>query len=60
MKLIFLYTEKLHGEGKSLESVFNEAIKTSSKCMYPDYVSLDAEYTGEVYKKWGQPIVPMG
>lgn len=59
-KLIFLYTEKLHGRGMPLEDVFEEAIKTSSKCMYPDYVSLDAEYTGDVYKKWGQPIVPMG
>lgn len=59
-KLIFLYTEKLHGKGEKLEEVFNEAIKTSSECMYPDYVSLDAGYTGEVYEKWGAPIVPMG
>lgn len=34
-KLIFLYDENIHGEGKECEDVFNEAILTSSKTMYP-------------------------
>ena len=40
-KLVFLYTEKLHGEGKPLHHLFIEAILTSAKSMYPDYLSLD-------------------
>ena len=59
-KLVFLYTKDLHGEGKPLEEVFNTAVECSSVSMYPDYVSLDAGYIGDVYKKWGVPIVPMG
>lgn len=34
-KLVFLYDENLHGEGKELEDVFNEAIDCSSQTMYP-------------------------
>ena len=34
-KLIFLYNEEIHGEGMECEDVFNEAILTSSKTMYP-------------------------
>lgn len=59
-KLVFLYTETLHGEGMENEDIFTHAIKTSSKCMYPDYLSLDAGYLGEVYKRTGQAISPMG
>lgn len=59
-KLVFLYTEKLHGEGMENESVFKSAIQTSSKCMYPDYLSLDNGYLGEVYHRTGKAISPMG
>ena len=59
-KLVFLYTEKLHGEGMENESVFKSAIQTSSKCMYPDYLSLDNGYLGEVYSRTGKAISPMG
>ena len=34
-KLSFFYDENLHGEGKELEWLFNEAIDCSSKAMYP-------------------------
>ena len=34
-KLTFLYDENLHGEGKSMEHLFNCAIECSSKAMYP-------------------------
>lgn len=59
-KLVFLYTDKLHGEGMENEHIFSEAIQTSSKCMYPDYLSLDEGYLGEVYSRTGKAISPMG
>ncbi len=59
-KLVFLYTDKLHGEGMENEHIFSEAIATSSKCMYPDYLSLDEGYLGEVYSRTGKAISPMG
>lgn len=59
-KLVFLYTDKLHGEGMENEHIFSEAIATSSKCMYPDYLSLDNGYLGEVYSRTGKAISPMG
>ena len=34
-KLSFFYDENLHGEGKELEWLFDEAIDCSSKAMYP-------------------------
>lgn len=36
-KLVFLYTEDLHGKGKEYEFLFDEAIQCSSKAMYPNY-----------------------
>lgn len=40
-KLVFLYTEQLHGQGQPMHYLFEEAIKTSAIAMYPDYLSLD-------------------
>lgn len=60
-KLVFLYDENLHGEGKELEDVFNCAIECSQKTMYPDYVSLSGpNYVSQMYKKYKTPIIPMG
>ena len=59
-KLVFLYTDKLHGEGNENEDLFKDAIHTSAKCMYPDYLSLDEGYLGEVYHRTGKAISPMG
>ena len=60
-KLIFLYDENVHGEGKELEDTFNAAIECSKKAMYPDYVSLSGpNYVSEIYKKYGKTISPMG
>ena len=59
-KLVFLYTDKLHGVGMENEHIFASAILTSSKCMYPDYLSLDEGYLGEVYSRTGKAISPMG
>lgn len=60
-KIVFLYDENLHGEGKELENVFDKAIACSSVAAYPDYLSLTGEgYVPEMYKKYGLVISPMG
>mgnify|MGYP004506462183 FL=1 len=60
-KIVFLYDENLHGEGKELEDVFNISIECSKKTMYPDYLSLTGEgYVASIYKKYHKVISPMG
>ena len=60
-KLVFLYDENLHGKGMPMEDVFEEGIRCSSKCMYPDWLSLTGEgYLPEMYQKYGKAISPMG
>ena len=60
-KLTFLYDEELHGEGKELEWLFDIALQCSSKCMYPDLLSLSGEgYIPSMYKKYGKVISLMG
>ena len=60
-KLVFLYTEELHGEGKVNEDLFEEGVLTSSKTMYPDWLSLDGDTTlSQMYHQYGEVISPMG
>ncbi|WP_330399813.1 anaerobic ribonucleoside-triphosphate reductase [Peptostreptococcus faecalis] len=60
-KLIFLYDEELHGEGKESEDIFDLAIDCSSVAMYPDFLSLTGEgYVSDMYKKYGKAVSPMG
>jgi hypothetical protein len=66
-KLIFLYDSDLHGEGKELEWLFDEAIDCTKVAQYPDYLSLDQtaegevpNYVGDVFHKWGKIVSPMG
>lgn len=60
-KIVFLYDEKLHGEGCELEDIFEAGIECSSKTMYPDWLSLSGEgYISEIYQKYGEVISPMG
>ena len=60
-KIVFLYDENLHGEGKPLEDVFEAGIECSRKTMYPDWLSLTGEgYIASMYKKYGEIISPMG
>jgi len=60
-KIVFLYDENLHGEGKELEDVFEAAVLCSSKTMYPDWLSLSGEgYIASMYKKYKKIISPMG
>lgn len=59
-KLIFTYEDKIHGENAICEDVFELACKCSKDTMYPDFLSLDAGYVGEMYKKTGKIITMMG
>ena len=60
-KLVFLYDEKLHGEGGILEDLFEIGVDCSMKTMYPDWLSLTGEgYVADIYKKYGLAISPMG
>lgn len=60
-KLTFLYDENLHGEGKELEYLFDTAVECSSKCMYPDFLSLTGMgYIPSMYKKYGKVVSLMG
>lgn len=60
-KLVFLYDKNLHGKGKKMRYLFEDAIKCSQATMYPDYLSLTGEgYVCEMYKKYGRVISPMG
>ena len=60
-KLVFLYDEKLHGEGCINEDVFEAGIACSAKTMYPDWLSLSGEgYVAEMYQRYGKVISPMG
>lgn len=67
-KLVFLYDERLHGEGCLLEDVFEAAVDCSTKAMYPDFLSLTGKANGTdspgsvpyIYQKYGIVISPMG
>lgn len=60
-KIVFLYDENLHGEGKPLEEVFEAGIECSRRTMYPDWLSLTGKgYIASMYKQYGEIISPMG
>ena len=60
-KIVFLYDENLHGQGKPLEDVFEAGVRCSAKTMYPDWLSLTGKgYIASMYKQYGKVISPMG
>lgn len=60
-KLVFLYDENVHGEGKELEDLFDAAVECSRHAQYPDYLSMSGDgYIASMYKEYGTPISPMG
>ena len=60
-KLSFFYDENLHGEGRELEWLFDEALRCSMKTMYPDFISCTGDgYAPSIYKKYGVSISRMG
>ncbi len=60
-KIVFTYTEDLHGPGMPNEDLFEEGIDCSSKAMYPDWLSLDGDTdVARMWHKYGEIIAPMG
>jgi len=60
-KIVFLYDENLHGEGKVNHDLFEAGIECSKRAMYPDWLSLSGEgYVASMYKKYGRVVSPMG
>lgn len=58
-KLVYLHSEKQHEQPEQAK-LFDLAVECSSKAMYPDYLSLDHGFVGDMYHKTGQAISPMG
>lgn len=63
-KLVFLYDKNLIDHDDYASELFNEAVKCSSKCMYPDYLSLtgniEQNQVGMEYHLYNKIISPMG
>ena len=63
-KLVYLYDKNLIDTDPYAAELFNEAIKCSSKCMYPDYLSLtgniEQNQVGMEYHLYNKIISPMG
>ena len=59
-KLVFLYDEDKIEADEDHRKLFEKAVKCSSKCMYPDYLSLNHGKVGEIYQRTGAITSPMG
>lgn len=59
-KLVFLYDEDKINEDEDHKELFELAVKCSSKCMYPDYLSLNHGKAADIYKRTGAITSPMG
>lgn len=59
-KLVFLYDEDKINEDEDHKELFELAVKCSSKCMYPDYLSLSHGKVADIYKRTGAITSPMG
>lgn len=60
-KIVFLYDENIHGQGKCCEDVFEVGVACSAKTMYPDWLSMSGKgYISSMYKRYGKVISPMG
>ena len=60
-KLVFLHRKEINGEeGTPNYDIKQQAIDCSMKRMYPDWLSLDSGYLGEMYDKYKKVISPMG
>ena len=60
-KLVFLHRNGINGQPEDPNyDLYLQAIDTSSVRMYPDYLSLNAGYLGEMFDKYGKAVSPMG
>jgi ribonucleoside-triphosphate reductase len=58
-KLVFLYDENKINEDADHKELFELAVKCSSKCMYPDYLSLNHGKAADIYKRTGAITSPI-
>lgn len=61
-KLVYLYDEKQVKSDAPSAALFDEAVRTSSECMYPDYLSLSSKYgtVSRLFREQGVITSPMG
>lgn len=59
-KLVFLYDEDKIEADEDHKELFHKTVECSSKCMYPDYLSLNHGKVGEIYQRTGAITSPMG
>nr|DAM63253.1 MAG TPA: anaerobic ribonucleoside triphosphate reductase [Caudoviricetes sp.] len=61
-KLSFLYDKKQIDADIYSKELFDEAVKTSAQCMYPDYLSLSSKYgaVSKLFQKTGAVTSGMG
>ena len=61
-KLVYLYNQKQIDEDWYSRQLFDEAVKTSAQCMYPDYLSLSSKYgtVSRLFQEEGAITDPMG
>lgn len=63
-KLVYLYEENCLSAFQEARDVFELAIECSSKCMYPDFLSLTGDWAhssvGKQYMENKQVVTPMG
>lgn len=59
-KLVYLYSKEQHKDPEQ-QKLFTTALECSSKCMYPDYLSLDSDYgtVSRIYKESGMITSPI-
>ncbi|MGR5365845.1 anaerobic ribonucleoside-triphosphate reductase [Photobacterium damselae] len=61
-KLVFLFNRASYDSSEEYKDLFHHGIKCTSMCMYPDFLSVDAEgsYVGDMYSESGEVDSPMG
>ena len=58
-KLVFLYDEDKIKEDEDHRELFELAVQCSSKCLYPDYLSLNHGKVADIYKRTGAITSPI-
>lgn len=61
-KLVYLYDAPQIAADQYSSALFDEAVKTSTECMYPDYLSLSSDYgtVSKLFREHGVITSPMG
>lgn len=59
-KLVYLYDKDQIAKDIHSQRVFDECVRCSCQCMYPDYLSLNHGKVADIYKRTGAITSPMG